>query len=297
MIIKKIIVFLRQNFAFMKKEGIEKKALSDYSAMLKQLGMLIVGDYSLALRSPGPQESILRHGQVFRAAEGRVLFVKSGAVDMTLNLRTTTMHKGDIVVFLPDSLAAYDKISPNCSFMALSFKELPSFEMPHESFTLSLNEEEQERVQAAFSLLDTYMRSGKASPRTTGLVVAALLSDLCEIYHAHPKQDTQRAQTLFELFLQTLNKEGSSRHDIPFYASRLNVTPNHLSSVIRQKSGMTVMEWVNRALVLEAKVLLRHTDLPIAEVAYRLDFADASLFARFFHRETGMSARDYRKTK
>ena len=283
-------------FVFMKKKGIEKKALSEYFSTLKRLGMLVVGNYSLALQSPGPQENILHRGQVFRAVEGRVLYVVNGSVEMTVNLRTVTMHQGDVVVILPDSLAAYDKLSPDCMFMALSFGEMPAFEMPHDSFMLTLNTKEQARVQALFTLLDAYMRTDHPSPRTTGLYIDALLSDLSELHHALPSPDASRSQALFDLFVHELNRSGNVRHDIPYYAAKLSVTPNHLSAIVQQHSGLTVMQWINRALVLEAKVLLRHTDMPVASIAYQLGFADATLFARFFRRETGLTARDYRQS-
>ncbi len=50
-------------------------------------------------------------------------------------------------------------------------------------------------------------------------------------------------------------------NDISFYADKLCLTPHYLSTVIREVSGQTVMQWINKPLFFEAKVLLKHSDL------------------------------------
>ena len=46
--------------------------------------------------------------------------------------------------------------------------------------------------------------------------------------------------------------------------------------------------------VLEAKRLLAHSDAPVAEIAARLAFADASYFGRFFRRHVAQSPGAFR---
>lgn len=270
---------------------IEKKAVSSYLPMLHQQGVLTVGEYALV---PARLSKIGQEGQVFRMVEGRVFFILEGEVTVTLNLRKHTLHAGQAVVFLPDSLVAYEAISDDCRFMALSFSTMPAFEMPHESFLLSLSDEAQNQVSDWFMLIMQMMQA-RASERTIGYLVNGLLSQLTERFATLPKTEPIRSQALFDLFVHELNRSGNVRHDIPYYAAKLSVTPNHMSAIVQQHSGLTVMQWINRALVLEAKVLLRHTDMPVASIAYQLGFADATLFARFFRRETGLTARDFRK--
>lgn len=270
---------------------IEKKAVSSYLPMLHQQGVLTVGEYALV---PARLSKIGQEGQVFRMVEGRGFFILEGEVTVTLNLRKHTLHAGQAVVFLPDSLVAYEAISDDCRFMALSFSTMPAFEMPHESFLLSLSDEAQNQVSDWFMLIMQMMQA-RASERTIGYLVNGLLSQLTERFATLPKTEPIRSQALFDLFVHELNRSGNVRHDIPYYAAKLSVTPNHLSAIAQQHSGLTVMQWINRALVLEAKVLLLHTDMPVASIAYQLGFADATLFARFFHRETGLTARGFRK--
>lgn len=270
---------------------IEKKAVSSYLPMLQQQGVLTVGEYALV---PARLSKIVQEEQVFRSMEGRVFLILEGEVTLMINLRKQVLTVGHVAVILPDSLFSYEAISDDCRFMALSFSTMPAFEMPHESFLLSLPEDAQKQVSDWFVLIMQLMQA-RASERTIGYLVNGLLSQLTERFATLPKTEPSRSQALFDLFVHELNHSGNVRHDIPYYARKLSVTPNHLSAVVQQHSGLTVMQWINRVLVLEAKVLLRHTDMPVASIAYQLGFADATLFARFFRRETGLTARDFRK--
>lgn len=96
-------------------------------------------------------------------------------------------------------------------------------------------------------------------------------------------------------FLQLLSKEGRVKHPIEFYAARLCITPDYLSTLVKRHSAMTTLQWIDRALVREAKVLLHHTQMPIAEIADALGFATPSFFVRFFRQQTGSTPLQFRK--
>ena len=76
----------------------------------------------------------------------------------------------------------------------------------------------------------------------------------------------------------------------------LCLSPRYLSSVIRDVSGRTVVEWVNQAVILEAKVLLKHSDLLTYQIADELHFPNPSFFSKFFKRMTGMTPQEYQRT-
>ena len=80
-----------------------------------------------------------------------------------------------------------------------------------------------------------------------------------------------------------------------FYASQLHITPHHLSAVISRASGHSAMYWINRAVVLRAKVLLHTSGLLTYEIAERLNFANPPAFNNFFKRETGQTPKEYRE--
>lgn len=79
-----------------------------------------------------------------------------------------------------------------------------------------------------------------------------------------------------------------------FFARRLNFTPNYLSSRVKEYSGRTATEWIEESVILEAKTMLKHTDLTIQEIAYKLNFPTQTFFGKYFKRITGLSPKQYR---
>ena len=72
------------------------------------------------------------------------------------------------------------------------------------------------------------------------------------------------------------------------------LTERYLSTIIRQTSGVTAKEWIDRALITRIKVELMHTNKPIAQIADELHVPNPSFFSKYFKRETGMPPGEYR---
>src|ERR1700743_1996057 len=74
-------------------------------------------------------------------------------------------------------------------------------------------------------------------------------------------------------------------------AAELAMTPGHLTTVVRRRTGRTVQEWIIDRRMAEARLLLAETDLPVHDVARRVGIADPGYFTRLFTREHGTSPR------
>jgi AraC-like DNA-binding protein len=77
-------------------------------------------------------------------------------------------------------------------------------------------------------------------------------------------------------------------------AAELGMTPGHLTTVVRRRTGRTVQEWIIDRRMAEARGLLAGTDLPVSEVARRVGMADPGYFSRLFSRTHGRSPRQWR---
>jgi AraC family transcriptional activator of pobA len=77
-------------------------------------------------------------------------------------------------------------------------------------------------------------------------------------------------------------------------ARELGLTPGHLTTVVRRRTGRTVQEWITERRMADARAMLGTTDLPISEVARRVGIADPGYFARLFRITHGVSPRSWR---
>ncbi|RFS22450.1 AraC family transcriptional regulator [Chitinophaga silvatica] len=80
------------------------------------------------------------------------------------------------------------------------------------------------------------------------------------------------------------------------FAAELNTHPNHLNASVKQTTGRTVSEHIRQRILLEARLLLMHTDWQIAEIAWCLGFEDPGNFTHFFKNHGGVAPHIYRGT-
>lgn len=72
-------------------------------------------------------------------------------------------------------------------------------------------------------------------------------------------------------------------------ARALGYTPGHLTTVLRQRTGRTLLDWLTERRLTEARRLLRETDLPLGVVATRCGFGDAGYLVRRFRTRYGIT--------
>ncbi|MBQ0124195.1 MAG: AraC family transcriptional regulator, partial [Bacteroidales bacterium] len=78
------------------------------------------------------------------------------------------------------------------------------------------------------------------------------------------------------------------------YADKLLLTPKYLSKFIKEVSGRTAPEWIDSFIILDAKNLLKYSDMSIKEIAYDMHFSSVPAFYKFFQKKTGMTPAAYR---
>ena len=106
-----------------------------------------------------------------------------------------------------------------------------------------------------------------------------------------------RQEQLSKDFFVLLLRRHREEHDVSYYAEQLFVTPKYLSTVVRKTTGSSVQDWVGRLLLFAAKSLLKNSRLSVQQIADELHFSTPSSFIRFFHRQTGLTPRQYRIKK
>lgn len=113
-----------------------------------------------------------------------------------------------------------------------------------------------------------------------------------EVMDKIPKGQNRIPEKFISLVQQNFKKE----RFLDFYAENIGVTTKHLSRAVKSITGYTAVEWIDRYVVLEAKVLLRSTNLTIQQISDELSFASQSFFGKYFKKHTGMSPKEFRNS-
>lgn len=82
-----------------------------------------------------------------------------------------------------------------------------------------------------------------------------------------------------------------------FYARELGITSKHLGRTIKNQTGFTASEWLDKMVILEAKVLLKSSSMTIQQISEELNFPSQSFFGKYFKNIVGVSPKEFRNAR
>lgn len=116
-------------------------------------------------------------------------------------------------------------------------------------------------------------------------------------YYLHKlteKDKKTRSEMILEDFLKLVQKHFKQQRSLEFYADKLCFTSKHLSASVKSCTGKSARHWIDDYVILEAKRLLKSTDMPVQQISDELNFPSQSFFGKYFKREVGVSPKQYR---
>ncbi|MEM9564510.1 MAG: helix-turn-helix transcriptional regulator [Actinomycetota bacterium] len=147
-----------------------------------------------------------------------------------------------------------------------------------------------------FGLLRLAKRRFEEAPDRPGLVanyVQALLDQLTAWASADRPRPGDRDDDLAGRFIAAI-ASFDRRRTVGEHASALGVSPGHLATVVRARTGRAPKDLIAQRLVLEAKRRLAHGNDSAAAIGRQLGFVDASQFGRWFQRHTAETPGGFR---
>jgi len=110
------------------------------------------------------------------------------------------------------------------------------------------------------------------------------------------RKSSNRSKMIFEQFIKLVSEYHLKHRNVGFYADKLCLTPKYLSKLIKTATGRSAPDWIDAYVILEAKNLLKYSNVAIKEVVYKLNFPNQSVFYKFFKARTGMTPSEYRNS-
>ena len=163
---------------------------------------------------------------------------------------------------------------------------------------VDLTATEKDKFDQLFHTLHA-IRAGSNNKQLLAAYVNVLL---LEAGILHQKQEniaslanTSSPEQLTSRFLDLINEHYLKKQQVNEYAEMLHVTPNYLNKAVKEVAGKTALEQIHEMLILEAKILLKQSEMNVSEIADYLNFENPSYFTRLFKKRTGHTPLDYRK--
>lgn len=122
---------------------------------------------------------------------------------------------------------------------------------------------------------------------------AEILLTECENRRRKPATDGENtAQKIKEYIEKNFKKENLSLGEI---SKIFNMSPNYICRIFKEKTGTTLLNYINNLKILEAKKMLVQTDKKIWEISQELGYSNQYYFSMGFKKATGYSPKEYRK--
>jgi len=233
-----------------------------------------------------------------------------GCFKSEYDLRPVEFHAHDISVMRPGHVIKHIDASADYSaqLIVTSASSLNSMRQQyfnhhlatHKSFDHQpcqhLTDEQYRQVCDAFSLIQTACSSkGIYREELITSTFHTLMVLLSSFRNEQIKGQQDNGHQLSQQFNDAVIEHYHQSREVSFYARMFHLSPKYFSTLIKQETGISAGEWIDRYVVLQAKNLLeRQRNLTIQQIADKMGFSEQASFSRFFKKQTGMSPKEYR---
>ena len=251
---------------------------------------------------------LMRHKPPFIINDHRFGMIINGEAHINFNLQDRHVTAGTLVYLGPGTIINPIRLSDDLRIFGIGlFTDFPmpfaqgqmpsAFNGQVRDFQLPVGEADISTARHIFDTIWHIVHTEDYHRPTVTALVAALMHHYDHLFRL--QTDIQavsrsREQTIFDRFISLVNQNCCEHHQIGYYAERMCLTERYLTTVIRQTSGITAKDWIDRALITRIKIELRHTDKPAAQIAEEMHFANPSFFSKYFHRLTGLTPLKYK---
>ncbi len=248
------------------------------------------------------------------------VFCSKGSITFTAGLTRHTISENNLFVYMPGSIIQIESQTDETSVYFLICEEefikkinidikLLSnlFLEVDKNPCMKLSDKEWQSFQRSFydiKMEAELKRDDTYSTEIMRSLIHTLAYKICRVTDkyitlrkAAQSSPNSRNEEYFSTFMQILSKHYMQHRSVGFYATQMHLTPKYLTTIIRQTSGRTAIQWIDDYVVLEAKNLLKYSSMSIQEIAYYLNFANQSFFGKYFKNHTGMTPTQYRLEK
>lgn len=273
----------------------------DISQLMQERGDDIIIDLNTTLAEGGIlNEVLIRNGIV-------ILLCKADGGSICVDSKEYKLSKNNVVV-LPEN-HIINNLSPSLmresNVIAVSVDYILNMPSPIDTSIFSYSrymsvikiaEEKFDDLQSYYRFI--YKESKENSKYRMEIIHSIFFALILEILAEYEKlieigdgASDIKANNLSDRFFQLLATNYKKSRSVKFYAERLNLTPKYLSTAIKRVTGRPILDWIHEAILIDAKMLLRTTDMTVQEISEQLNFSSPSAFVQFFKKHTGKTPR------
>lgn len=249
----------------------------------------------------------------YRAESYAIALLREGRIHLQAGINRFDIDAPSIIALGPSIIRSFSERTDRINMDIVFFKGAFLLERYADQFFLikynffensdlhafRLMEPYQARFQKLFELIKiTQSAVNYHQAEIIRNYIFALVFEI-DAYYKESSSITQTQLSTYPLtgrFRLLLARNYMRERKLKFYSDQLHITSKYLSATIKKQTGKSAGEWIDETIVLEAKVLLQNKTLTVSQISNMLNFADQSVFGKFFRANCGLSPVEYRKS-
>lgn len=112
---------------------------------------------------------------------------------------------------------------------------------------------------------------------------------------AHKISENRKMNRYVKGFIDMVDANHRTHRSVDHYAQQLNITSGHLNSLVKEYFGTNAKKYILKRNILEAKRLLRYSDMNVDGIAGSLNYENTNYFIRAFREHTGLTPLQFRR--
>lgn len=252
------------------------------------------------------------HHRLCKVESAVILFCRQGKARITIDLLEYKIVPHTFIFLLPNNIVEISAVSEDlqvtyfaCSdnmFLEATFRFNPQFfrfikENPCKEFPSSHIEPIEGLMKAAATVYadPNHCFRNEIVKNLFQIWLMDLYDKVRRRFTPGEEESRNRQEEVLKKFIPLIHTYCTSEREVQFYANRLCISTKYLSDITNAIIGKPAKKLIDEFVLLEIKVLLQNTDLPVQTIGERLNFPDQSYFGRYFKRHTGISPSEYRE--
>jgi AraC-like DNA-binding protein len=198
-----------------------------------------------------------------------------------------TISKETVAYQLMISREWYESFLPTLRFSSYYYYQHPAFNVSEDIYALLLHEFQ--AIKKELIEKKIFWELIQKRSELIGLLISKSVERAFkdfENYHSSP---------IISRFLNLIDEHFKAERSVAFYAEKLNISANYLNIVCKKTLNMSASSLIQGRILLEAKRLLRVSEMSVKDIVYDLSFYDHASFSKFFKAQTGMTPSQFKE--
>lgn len=248
-----------------------------------------------------------------------LFFCQCGWIDVSLNDQIFHLQEGDLYYYMPSTFVCIMDHSDD--LRGIGMKSQLDFVLPmlekvfnggnvlvmREHPCISLNAAQRNSLESLVELIRERKRqwdeegpNGNSTPILQRMLISLGESLFYEVLFNYATNQSLQPRVydagdrIFQAFLVSLFNHYKAEREVAYYAAEQCLTPRYFSSVIKEKSGHSALQWIIQMVISSARQMLVSSDLTIKEIASEFNFPSQSFFGKYFKQYVGLSPKEFR---